>query len=105
MKLSWKQIRVFGITFTLPQIIILVQQLNAEQVEQFRQYKAGMAECPKCHKLFSGRAGNSFILHLQDEHRFESDKSMRIVEDLYKNLLVIRARRTEVAQTAAAELI
>jgi hypothetical protein len=104
VKLSWKQIRIFGLTFTLPAIIILIQQLNAEQVEQFRQYRAGMAECPKCHKLFTVRAGNSFILHLQDDHKIDSGTSMQIVEELYRNLLGRRAhRRTELAQSAAAD--
>jgi len=103
MKMSWKQIRIFGWTISLPAIIIIVQQLNAEQVEQFRQYRAGMAECPKCHKLFTVRAGNSFILHLQDDHQIESGKSMRIVEELYRNLLGHRARRVEMPQSVAAD--
>jgi len=96
MKLSWKQFRVFGKLVTFPAIVILVQQLDADQVEQFRQYKAGMSECPKCHKLFDGRAGLSFIMHLQDVHHVESGASMDIVSELYRKLL----HRNETARAA-----
>jgi hypothetical protein len=99
MKLSWRQIKFLGIKLTLPQIIVVVQQLNPEQVEQFRLYRAGMAECPKCHKLFSGRAGNSFILHLVDEHDMESSHSMNVVADLYRKLLSRTATLREQAAT------
>lgn len=96
MKMSWKQIKVFGFTITLPSVIIIVQQLDADQVEQFRVYKAGMSECPRCHKLFDGRAGLSFIMHLQDVHKVDSGASMDIVSELYRKLL----HRNEKARSA-----
>ena len=100
MKLSWWQFRVFGWLVTLPAIIIIVRQLNPIQVEQFRKYRSEMAECPKCHKLFGGRAGLSFMLHLQDEHKIHSDDSMDIVAKLYKNLLNRTAERRNAAQVS-----
>ena len=91
MKLNWKQIdvKLFGLrwTFTLPLIEIIVRQLDANQVERFRRYKEEMAECPRCHRLFDGRAGNSFILHLVDAHNMSSYASMNAVGELYHNLL------------------
>lgn len=101
MKLNWKQIKFFGMTITLPLVVVIVQQLNAAQVEQFRQYKTEMAECPQCHRLFSGRAGNKFILHLVDEHRVESLHAMDIVGDLYRQLLKRTAERRTVLEAAA----
>ena len=103
MKLKWKQFRVFGTVVTLPAIIIIVQQLSPEQVEQFRAYKAGMAECPKCHRLFGGRAGLSFITHLQDEHGMDSFKSMDVVSELYKGLLVRINERRAANETSAVK--
>lgn len=95
MKLSWKQMKVFGFTITLPLIVIIVQPLNPEQVEQFKQYRAGMAECPTCHKLFGIRAGMSFILHLQDAHKVTDDHSIEIVSTLYKRVLAKNRERGE----------
>jgi hypothetical protein len=100
MKLSWKQIKLFGFTVTLPSIIIIVETLNPIQVEQFRKYRSEMAECPKCHKLFGGRAGLSFMMHLKDEHRLTSEDSMDIVAKLYKNLLHRTAERRSAAQVS-----
>jgi hypothetical protein len=99
MKLDWRQIRLFGVNITLPAIVVLVQQLNPDQVAQFQQYKADMAECPKCHRLFGGGAGLSFILHLQDEHNVESEHSMVIVSELSLNKLRATAARREARQT------
>lgn len=96
MKFDWRQIKFMGLNITLPSIVIIVQQLNPVQVEQFRQYKADMAECPKCHRLFGGRAGLSLIMHLQDAHNVESDSSMVIVSELYRNYLKTSASRREV---------
>jgi len=103
MKLSWTQIKVFGLTITLPLIVIIVQKLNPEQVEQFRKYRAEMAECPACHRLFSVRAGMSFMLHLQDIHKVDSGHSMDIVGELYKQVLAKnrehRAKQHEASAT------
>jgi hypothetical protein len=99
MKLDWRQIKILGFTITLPLVVIIVQQLNATQVEQFRQYKSQMAECPKCHRLFSGRAGNSFVLHLVDDHKVESFHAMDIVGGLYRQVLQRTAERRTSLET------
>jgi hypothetical protein len=101
MKLDWRQIKFLGMTITLPLIVVIVQQLNAQQVEQFRRYKKDMAECPQCHRLFSGRAGNSFIMHLVDDHNVASFHAMDIVKDLYSKLLQRTADRRTVIETEA----
>ena len=101
MKLAWREIKIFGIRFTLPAVLVVVQQLDAGQVEQFRKYRAQMAECPVCHKLYRGGYHLSMITHLVDAHEFSSTHSIEIVEDLGRKTL--ERRRDQCRVLAANE--
>lgn len=95
MKLSWKQIRFFGFTITLPLVVILAEKIEADRVELFRQYRAEMAECPHCHKFHRGHYHLSLIEHLVDDHDMESMHVINIVEDLVRKTLQVRKAKSE----------
>jgi uncharacterized C2H2 Zn-finger protein len=87
MKVSWKEVRLFGFGIAIPVIAFLATQLAEHEMRAFRQRKESLADCERCKKLFHIRAGMSFIMHLQDKHGFTSDESIDIVADLYKQML------------------
>ena len=99
MKLAWREFKVFRIRVTLPAVIVITQKLDAEQIERFRKYRAEMAECPKCHKFYNGYYHRSLIMHLADDHAFDSLSAISIVEDLGNKTL---AKRREMASAISS---
>ena len=87
MKVSWKKVSLFGLGLLVPALAFAVVQLTEREKSILQKRKAEIAGCSRCQKLFKIRAGNSFILHLQDQHGFTSDDSINVVVDLYKDWL------------------
>jgi hypothetical protein len=89
MSFSWRQINLFGIAMGIPVIAFLIRK-SEEQITAFGSYHDDMASCNKCHRLFNGRAGVRFIMHLKFDHGISEDNSIAIVADLWKRLLILK---------------
>jgi hypothetical protein len=101
MKLSWKEWRVFGLGLLIPVLEFITQKLSADRAALLHSACCELAACPRCHKLLSVKAGMSFILHLQDDHKIEADDSYEIVADVYRRMG--NAYREREAQRKSAE--
>ena len=86
MKLSWKEVRIFGLGLLIPVFALIPQKLNAERTALLQVACGELAGCARCHKLLSVKAGMSFILHLQDVHKIEADDSYEIISDVYRRM-------------------
>ena len=65
MKVSWKAIRVFGITIGIPLILFVADQARqARAATALRQKQQELADCKRCVTLCRVKAGLSFIEHL-----------------------------------------
>ena len=102
MKMAWRQIKIWGMGFTLPEIRITVQPLNPEVAERLKKHHEGMAECQRCHKFHNGRYSLSLITHLVDEHKVESELAIEIVEKLGRRTLYTSAERRAQAAVSAS---
>ncbi len=86
MKLSWKEIRIFGLGLLIPSFSFIAQKVNADRAALLQSARFELAGCARCHKLLSVNAGMSFILHLQDAHKIEADDSYEIISDLSRRM-------------------
>jgi hypothetical protein len=86
MKLSWKEWRIFGLSLLIPALKFITQKLSADRAALLHSACCELAGCPRCHKLLSVKAGMSFILHLQDDHKIEADDSYEIIADVYRRM-------------------
>jgi hypothetical protein len=86
MKVSWKEIRIFGLGLLIPVFALITNKLNAERAALLQSARGELAGCARCHKLLSVKAGMSFILHLQDAHKIEADESYEIISDVYRRM-------------------
>jgi hypothetical protein len=86
MKLSWKEVRIFGLGLLIPVFAFIAKKLNADRMALLRVARGELAGCARCHKLLSVKAGMSFILHLQDAHKIEADDSYEIISDVYRRM-------------------
>ena len=86
MKLSLKEFRIFGLGLLIPVLALITQKLNADRAALLRSARCELAGCARCHKLLSVKAGMSFILHLQDDHKIEADDSYEIIADVYRRM-------------------
>jgi hypothetical protein len=84
MKLSWKEVRIFGLGLLIPVFALIAQKLNADRAALLQSARGELGGCARCHKLLSVNAGMSFILHLQDTHKIEADDSYEIITDVYR---------------------
>ena len=95
MRIKWHRLALFGIEFALPLLTLVVYKIHDQQRELFSRVKPEIAECPRCHKLFSVRAGLSFLMHLIDVHKLDFDEAESIVALLYKRYLARKAENVE----------
>jgi len=86
MKLSWKEVRIFGLGLLIPVFAQITQKLNADRAALLQSARGELGGCARCHKLLSVKAGMSFILHLQDTHKIEADDSYEIITDVYRRM-------------------
>jgi hypothetical protein len=86
MKLSLKEFRIFGLGLLIPVLALITQKLNADRAALLQSARCELAGCARCHKLLSVKAGMSFILHLQDDHKIEADDSYEIIADVYRRM-------------------
>src|ERR1700724_2386264 len=86
MKLSWKEVRIFGLGLLIPVFALITHKLNADRAALLQSAHSELADCARCHKLLSVKAGMSFILHLQDVHKIEADDSYEIISDVYRRM-------------------
>jgi hypothetical protein len=86
MKLSWKEVRIFGLGLLIPVFDLIAKKLNADRAALLQATRGELAGCARCHKLLSVKAGMSFILHLQDTHKIEADDSYEIISDVYRRM-------------------
>jgi hypothetical protein len=86
MKLSWKEVRIFGLGLLIPVFALIPKNLNADRTALLQVARGELARCARCHKLLSVKAGMSFILHLQDAHKIEADDSYEIISDVYRRM-------------------
>jgi hypothetical protein len=86
MKVSWKEVRFFGLGLLIPVFALITNKLNAERVALLQSARCELAGCARCHKLLSVKAGMSFILHLQDAHKIEADESYEIISVVYRRM-------------------
>jgi hypothetical protein len=86
MKLSWKEVRIFGLGLLIPVFALIPKKLNADRTALLQVACGELAGCARCHKLLSVKAGMSLILHLQDVHKIEADESYEIISDVYRSM-------------------
>jgi hypothetical protein len=86
MNLSWKEVRIFGLGLLIPVFALIAKKLNADRTALLQVARGELADCARCHKLLSVKAGMSFILHLQDAHKIEADDSYEIISDVYRRM-------------------
>jgi hypothetical protein len=86
MKLSWREVRIFGLGLLIPVFVLIAKKLNADHTALLQVARGELAGCARCHKLLSVNAGMSFILHLQDAHKIEADDSYEIISDVYRRM-------------------
>lgn len=86
MKLSWKEVRIFGLGLLIPVFDLIAKKLNADRAALLEVARGELGCCARCHKLLSVKAGMSFILHLQDAHKIEADDSYEIISDVYRRM-------------------
>jgi hypothetical protein len=96
MKLSWKEVRIFGLGLLIPVFAFIAQKMNADRAALLQSARGELGGCARCHKLLSVNAGMSFILHLQDTHKIEADDSYEIIADVYRRIgMAYRQRATK----------
>ena len=84
MKVSWKAIRVFGITIGIPLILFVADQARqARAANALRQKQQGLADCKRCVTLVRVRGGLSFIEHLIQKHGFTAEEAYQTTEDVW----------------------
>jgi hypothetical protein len=92
MKVSWREVRFFGVGIALPVLVFLATQLAEHEIGSLKKHREEMANCERCKKLFKVRAGNAFILHLIDNHKFSDSEAMDEVGRLWKEWLEHKRR-------------
>lgn len=93
---------VFGFVVAIP-TFALTAKLCKDRTELLRAARHELATCPRCHRLLSVKAANSFIRHLQDDHKIEANDSYALVADVYRRMLIaheLRDARREKAISA-----
>lgn len=84
MKVSWKAIRVFGITVGIPLILFAADQARqARAAAALRQKRQELADCKRCVTLVRVRGGLSFIEHLIEHHHFTAEEAYQMTEDVW----------------------
>ena len=91
MRFEWRNLTLFGVAMTVPAIHFIIRKTK-EQVTAFAQHREELRDCDRCHSLFNHRAGTRLIIHLKTEHRIEENKAIAIVDDLYRDLLILLPR-------------
>ena len=94
MKVSWKEIRIFGLGLLIPVFALITHKLSADRAVLLQSAHSELAGCARCHKLLSVKAGMSFILHLQDVHKIEADDSYEIISHVYRRMSQEYVERT-----------
>ena len=88
MAFSWRKFIIFGFTVNMPTIMRIIR-VSVEQASAFAKHREELRSCKACHRCFNNRAGVRLIIHLQEYHGFSEDTAIAIVDDLYKQFLVV----------------
>lgn len=87
MKVTWKDVRLFGLNFAVPLFQKIARKLNHDRATLLASHRKELGVCERCHNLLGMKAGMSFIMHLQQVHGIGENDSYEIAADVYRQLL------------------
>jgi hypothetical protein len=94
MRWEWTRLNLWGIAMRVPMLRLIIRKVE-EQRTEFKKYSAEMEACLMCHKLTSHHRGVRMIIHLKIEHGFNEDRAIAIVEDLWREVFILKPRRQD----------
>jgi hypothetical protein len=93
MSITWRKFMIFGLTASLPILSWIGRCPKEDEVETFRKYRAELATCEKCSRLYNVRAGAAWTIHLQEVHNMDLDDAIDVMAGIYRDLLILKARK------------
>lgn len=93
-RVEWtsKSHTLFGIAMRLPFLRFIIRKVEEQQTD-FKKYSEEMNNCKTCHTLTNYHRGVRLIIHLQMDHYLAEDRAISIVEDLWREVFILRPRR------------
>jgi len=92
MRFTWSNLNLFGVAMRVPILRFLIRKTE-ECVTEFEKYSGEINACDKCHRLTNHHMGVSMIMHLRDHHGLNEDRAIAIVEDLWREVFILKSRR------------
>ena len=95
MAFKWKRLTLFGLSIGVPALVFFARKIEQDIVRVFEHHRADMATCEHCHRMFDGRAGARWIMHLEDHHKMDLDAAIETTRDIYRQLLIRKADKLQ----------
>ena len=94
MRWEWARLNLFGIVMRVPILRFIVRKIE-EQRTEFQKHASELNACARCHKYVSHHMGRSMIDHLIYVHGFNEARAIAIVEDLWREVFILKPRRQD----------